>query len=322
MSGAGKVKYLKVCVSGVLIGLMSIRLAFAGYNVTAKTALSMVRINAITQVNTGLIATFSINASTVQGEVYCGAGDLHSDLAWHYVLIDLPRDPDNVGYYRINDNLSVSGMAMRTPVGTWLNISSGVCSNYGGIQPSFQPANTLTNAFPITLDFYVKKRPIDNLITFPQMPLGGYIRSFGGPSGVISKTYAIPIFLAGGAIQLPSTCTANPTALTLDHGTVSAGSTFHRTSSTITYTCDSPVKATFSLAYEADGNGALPLKDSAGKTGAVSKLTISDPQTGAVGRRIEASIQTSKTFMVSSELSNITGNGQLTGSAWLIAIQD
>ncbi|WP_147280759.1 hypothetical protein [Pragia fontium] len=114
----------------------------------------------------------------------------------------------------------------------------------------------------------------------------------------------------------------NPTVLTLNHGTVPVGLSSHRTTAPITYTCNAPVKATFTLSYEANSNGALPLKDAAGKTGAVSKLTITDPQTGASGRSIHAEIQTSKTLTGSSELSQITGSGVVTGSAWLIATHD
>lgn len=321
MSETGSIKYLKVRGGGLLIGLIGMVPAFADYNVTAIDAISRVSISGKAQVSTGLISTYVIGSSTVSGTVSCGPGNVSPDKAWHYTLIDLPREPDNSERYRINDNLSVSATAANNSIGQWVNMYGRGCSTDGQNKIT-EEASYFIVAFPITLSFYIKRRPIDNMITFPSMPLGGYIRSFGRPMGLNERKYTIPFYLQGGTIQLPNVCKINPVALTLDHGTLSADSVSHRTSAPITYTCGSPVKATFSLSYEADGNGTLPLKDTAGKTGAVSKLTITDPETGASGRSIEAAIGTSKTFTVSSELSNITGNGQLSGSAWLIALQD
>jgi len=323
MSETGSKKYLKVWGSGLLIGLMGIVPAFADYTVIGTTAISRITISSQAGGGTGLISQYVVQGSTISGQVFCGPTDLPRQKAWHYTLIDLPKEPDIVGHYRINDNLSVAVKAANNSVNRWVNENAGMCSTY--LPEPYKDASLFSISFPITLSFYIKRRPIDNLITFPSMPLGGYIRSFrsaGSPPAPTKGVYTVPFQLQGGAIQLPSTCQVNPTALTLDHGTLSADSVSNRTSAPITYTCDSPVKATFSLSYEADGNGALPLKDTAGKTGAVSKLTITDPETGASGRSIKAAIGTSKTFTVSSELSNITGNGQLSGSAWLIALQD
>lgn len=323
MSETGSKKYLKVWGSGLLIGLMGIVPAFADYTVTAIDAISRVTISSQAGGGTGLISQYVVQSSTISGKVSCGPADLPYEKAWHYTLIDLPKEPNVAGHYRINDNLSVAVTTANNSVDKWVNQEAGVCSN--SWNDKIMDASKFSISFPITLSFYIKRRPIDNMITFPSMPLGGYIRSFrsyGSPPGPTRGIYTVPFQLQGGTIQLPSTCQVNPAALTLDHGTLSADSVSHRTSAPITYTCDSPVKATFSLSYEADGNGALPLKDTAGKTGAVSKLTITDPETGASGRSIKAAIGTSKTFTVSSELSNITGNGQLSGSAWLIALQD
>ncbi|CAI0831602.1 TPA: hypothetical protein ACSTJ0_002400 [Serratia fonticola] len=318
MSETGSKKYLKVWGSGLLIGLMGIVPAFADYTVIGTTAISRVRISSKAEVSSGLISTYVINSDTVSGKVSCGPANLPSSKAWHYTLIDLPKEPNIAERYRVNENLSVSATAANNSLGRWVNKEALYCSS-GNIN---EIAAGFAVAFPITLSFYIKRRPIDNLITFPSMPLGGYIRSFGSPMGLNERIYTIPFYLQGGTIQLPNTCQVNPTALTLDHGTLPADSVSHRTSAPVTYTCDSLVKATFSLSYEADGNGDLPLKDTAGKTGAISKLTITDPETGASGRSIKATIGKSKTFTVSSELSNITGSGQLSGSAWLIAIQD
>ncbi|MBC3228185.1 hypothetical protein [Serratia fonticola] len=318
MSETGSIKHLKMLGGGLLIGLMGMVPAFADYNVTAISAISRVTISGKAEVSSGLISTFVIDGSTVSGTVSCGAANLPASKAWHYTLIDLPKEPDNSGRYRINENLSFSATADNNSLGKWVNKEAMYCA----INNINENASGLAVAFPITLSFYIKRRPIDNAITFPSMPLGGYIRSFGSPMGLNERIYTIPFYLQGGTIQLPNTCLLNPTALTLDHGTLPADSVSHRTSAPITYTCDSPVKATFSLSYEADGNGDLPLKDTAGKTGAISKLTITDPETGASGRSIKATIWKSKTFTVSSELSKITGSGQLSGSAWLIAIQD
>ncbi|WP_447886073.1 hypothetical protein [Serratia fonticola] len=323
MSETGSIKHLKMLGGGLLIGLMGMVPAFADYNVTAISAISRVTISGKAGVSTGLISKYIINSNTVSGTLSCGPANLPEQRAWHYTLIDLPKEPNNAERYRINENLSLSATSNNGSLGKWVNETAIACSNTGimsGLNDG--DATKLSVSFPITLSFYVKRRPIDNVITFPSMPLGGYIRSFGSPMGLNEKIYAIRFFLQGGTIQLPNTCKLNPTALTLDHGTLPADSVSHRTSAPITYTCDSPVKATFSLSYEADGNGALPLKDTEGKTGAVSKLTITDPDTGASGRSIEAAIETSKTFTVSSELSKITGSGQLSGSAWLIAFQD
>ncbi|WP_422526616.1 hypothetical protein [Serratia fonticola] len=319
MSETGSIKYLKARGGGLLIGLMGMVPAFADYNATSINAISLVTINSKTEVSSGLISTHVVNQNTVSGTVSCGPANMPSEQAWHYTLIDLPREAGN--RYRINANLSVSATAANGSVGQWVNEPAAMCSNWESAS-STEKASSLTVSFPITLSFYIKRRPIDNVITFPSMPLGGYIRSFGSPMGVNEKLYTIPFYLQGGTIQLPNECRVTPAALTLDHGTLPADSVSHRTSAPITYSCDSPVKATFSLSYEADGNGALPLKDTAGKTGAISKLTITDPDTGASGRSIEATIATSKTFTVSSELSKITGSGQLSGSAWLIALQD
>ncbi|WP_199063182.1 hypothetical protein [Serratia sp. ASV30] len=319
MSETGSIKYLKVRGGGLLIGLMGMVPAFADYNVTSINAISLVTISGKAEVSSGLISTYIVYKSTVSGKVSCGAANVPSEQAWHYTRIDLPREPDNPERYRINANLSVSVTAANDSVGQWVNETAVMCSDWLSGN-STENASSFAVSFPITLSFYIKRRPIDNMITFPSMPLGGYIRSFGSPQW--QGVYTIPFQLKGGTIQLPNACQLNPTALTLNHGTLSADSVSHRTSAPITYTCDSPVKATFSLSYEADGNGALPLKDTAGKTGAISKLTITDPETGASGRSIKATIWKSKTFTVSSELSRITGSGQLSGSAWLIALQD
>ncbi|MFV8904194.1 hypothetical protein ABQ333_02895 [Serratia fonticola] len=318
MSETGSIKYLKARRGWLLIGLMGMAPAFADYNVIGISAISMVKISGKAQANTGLISTYVIDSPTVSGKVSCGDADLPPERAWHYTLIDLPKEPNTAGRYWINENLSLSATVSNNSLGKWINKAAIFCS-IGNIK---EDASGFDVAFPITLSFYLKRRPIDNLISFPSMSLGGYIRSFGSPMGLNERIYTIPFYLLGGTIQLSNTCKVNPAALTLDHGTLSADSVSHRTSTPITYSCDSPVKATFSLSYEADGNGALPLKDTAGKTGAVSKLTITDPETGASGRSIEAAIKTSKTFTVSSELSKITGSGQLSGSAWLIALQD
>ncbi|MBC3377663.1 hypothetical protein H8I69_00825 [Serratia fonticola] len=322
MSETGNIKYLKAWGIGLLIGFMGMAPAFADYNAIAIDAISRVSISGKAEANSGLISTYIINSDTVSGQVSCGVKNLPATQAWHYTLIDLPKEPDNAGRYRINGNLSVAVEAANGSVGRWVKVYAEMCSRDNDAIWNPADASSMTASFPITLSFYIKRRPIDNVITFPSMPLGGYIRSFGSQMGLSQKIYAIPFYLQGGTIQLPNECRVTPAALTLDHGTLSADSISHRTSAPITYSCDSPVKATFSLSYDADGNGALPLKDTAGKTGAVSKLTITDPETGASGRSIEAAIGKSKTFTVSSELSKITGSGQLSGSAWLIALQD
>ncbi|SFC05794.1 hypothetical protein SAMN02745723_101276 [Pragia fontium DSM 5563 = ATCC 49100] len=48
---------------------------------------------------------------------------------------------------------------------------STICSS-SVVQERYREANLLWWAFPVTLSFYLKHRPIDNLITFPSMPLG------------------------------------------------------------------------------------------------------------------------------------------------------
>ncbi|AKJ41305.1 hypothetical protein [Pragia fontium] len=330
MSRTDKIKYCTVWGLVLLIGLLAIRSAVAGrvppYNVRpyyggieGPPAISKVRIISKETANNDLIATFTILASTVSGLVNCGPRNQPPGAAYHYTMIDLPRESN--GRFRINENLSMSASSAYGAVNTWTDtIFSTACSNQNSQQN--EPAERLANAFPIKLFFYVKHRPIDNLITFPSMPLGGYIRGFGAPIGETGKVYAIPIMLMGGTISLDTACTVSPQSLTIDHGTLSRGLTSHRMSAPITYACDTPVKATFTLSYEADRNGALPLKDSSGGVGAVSKLTITDPQTGASARSIHAEIQTSKTFTVSSELSQITGSGLVSGNAWLIAMHD
>ncbi|GKX62857.1 hypothetical protein SOASR032_14260 [Pragia fontium] len=321
MNGTNSIKYCIVWGLGLLIGLMGSRPAAAAYNVLAGTAKSVVTISGNAKVDTGLITTFVINSNTVSGDVKCGAQNLPPNTVNHYTHIDLPMDY-NLNRFRINENLSMSATttSKNSPVNAWSYESSVVCSNRGGTDKP--PASDMMNAYPITLSFYVKHRPIDNLITFPAMPLGGYIRAFGAKIGVTGKAYAIPILLAGGTISLPTSCRAFPNSLTIDHGTVPRGLSAHRMSTPITYACDTPVKATFTLSYEADRNGALTLKDTSGTVGAVSKLTITDPDTLASGRSIHAEIQRFKTFTVSSELSQITGNGAISGSAWLIATHD
>ncbi|AKJ41299.1 hypothetical protein [Pragia fontium] len=329
MSRTDKIKYCTVWGLGLLIGLLAIRSAVADYvppynvrpyyGIEGSPAISNVRISGQATADKDLIATFTILASTVSGLVNCGPRNQPPGAAYHYTMIDLPRESN--GRFRINENLSMSASSKFGAVNTWTDtISSTVCSNQNS--KANEPAEKLTNAYPIKLFFYVKHRPIDNLVTFPSMPLGGYIRAFGAQIGETGKVYAIPIVLTGGTISLDTACTVSPQSLTIDHGGVPRGLTSHRMSAPITYTCDTPVKATFTLSYEADGNGALPLKDSSGRVGAVSKLTITDPQTGASARSIHAEIQTSKTFTVSSELSQITGSGLVSGNAWLIATHD
>ncbi|AKJ41290.1 hypothetical protein [Pragia fontium] len=321
MGRTSKIRYFTVLGLWVSIGLMAMRPAVAAYNAVADSAISRVTIKGNVSAGVGYISKFIIDANTVSGIVNCGPANGDANKAWHYTLIDLPKN--SAGRYMINKNLSFSATVSNNSLGQWINAYGRGCSSDMGpeIVASVE-ANYLTVAFPIELNFYLESRPIDNVITFPTMILGGYLRSFGGPQGLESKKYAIPIRLEGGSLQLKNSCTVNPTALVIDHGTLSSGTPSHRTSTPITYTCDSPVDATLSIDYEANGDGYLPLKDAKGVTGAVSKLTITDPQTNASGTTIKAKIQTDKTFTVSSELSQTIGNGAFTGSAWLTAVHN
>lgn len=271
----------------------------------------------------GRVGEFVVEESTVSGRAKCNYS--HSDrtrMMYHRSFINLPWDAA-VGRYRINKNLSMSYSSASVPDTTWgsaSNVSEWVCGNRGVTNVQ---SRTLVNAFPITLTFYLDKRPIDNLITVPAMVLGGYVRAFEEttPAGQ-PAIYSIPFNLQGGTIMVPAVCEASSSAIQIDHGTLAADLKSHIASQQLTYSCSTPIKASIEISYQENANGLLNLKDSSGAVRAQTRLTVMDNETRQKGKEISTEIKQVKSFTVSSELSNITGEGAIAGSAWIIALMD
>lgn len=271
----------------------------------------------------GRVGEFVVEESTVSGRVKCNytsAGGTKT--MYHRSFINLPWDA-SVGRYRINKNLSMSYSSGGVPDTIWgsaSNVSDWVCGSRGTTNAQ---SRTLVNAFPITLTFYLDKRPIDNLIAVPAMVLGGYVRAFEetAPAGQ-PAIYTIPYQLQGGTIMVPAVCEASATTLQIDHGILAADLKSHIATQQLTYSCSTPIKASIEISYQENANGLLDLKDSTGAVRAQTRLTVMDNETRQQGKEITTQINQVKSYTVSSELSNITGEGAISGSAWIIALMD
>lgn len=271
----------------------------------------------------GRVGEFVVEESTVSGRVKCNyTSSGGTKIMYHRSFIDLPWDA-SVGRYRINKNLSMSYSSAVVSDAAWS--SDSIATNYvcGGRGATNAQSKTLANAFPITLTFYLDKRPIDNLITVPAMALGGYARAFetvtpGGRPAI----YTIPYQLQGGTIRVPTVCEASSGAIQIDHGTLASDLKSHIASQQLTYSCSTPIKASIEISYQENANGLLDLKDSTGVVRAQTRLTVMDNETRQKGKEISTEINQVKSYTVSSELSNITGEGAISGSAWIIALMD
>lgn len=312
---------LRAAVAHALLLGASFTAAAAGYDVTSLNAGSYVTINTTGSVNSGHIATFTIDKSTVTGDVYCGERNLPPSLVKQRLFFNLPQDPAT-GRFKINRNLSIA-VKSTVPTDKWL--TGGLATNCGeDTSTDVLPAEYLNNAFPIQLEFYLDKATIDGVITIPSMDLGGYSRRFDtvDPGNYKPAKYSIPIRLLGGNITVPSRCNAYPDAIELDHGMLSSDITTDIAFTDLTYTCSTPVNTTITINHQENATGDLNLTHTDGSIGAVSKLTISDTSSGLQGREISTNIDTSKTFRITSELSNLSGEGTIKGTAWIIAYLD
>lgn len=296
--------------------------AGAAYDVTAIDGASIVEINTIGTVTQGHIASFVIDATTVSGDVHCGDRNLHSAFGRQRIFIDLPQDPVT-GRFKINNNLSMQ-VTSRVPTDIWG--SGGAVTSVCDMETSIDvfPASYLGAAFPITLDFYLDRETIDGVITIPAMQLGGYSRRFdlADPGNYKPAKYTIPIKLTGGKITIPAYCNAYPNAIELDHGMLSSDNTYDTAFADLTYTCAAPVNTTVTINYQENATGDLDLLHTDGSVGASSKLTISDTSSGLQGKEISTHIDGSKTFRITSELTKLSGEGTIQGSAWIIAYLD
>ncbi|WP_447888042.1 hypothetical protein [Serratia fonticola] len=271
----------------------------------------------------GRVGEFVVEASTVKGRVKCNYSfSDRTRMMYHRSFINLPWDA-SVGRYRINKNLSMSYSSGSVPDTTWgaaSNVSEWVCGVRGATNAY---SESLANAFPITLTFYLDKRPIDNLITVPAMVLGGYVRMFEEAAPVGQPAlYTIPFNLQGGTIMVPAICEASSSTIQIDHGTLASDLKSHIATQQLTYSCSTPIKASIEISYQENANGLLDLKDSTGVVRAQTKLTVMDNETRQKGKEISTEINQVKSYTVSSELSNITGEGAIQGSAWIIALMD
>ena len=312
---------LRAAVAHALLFGASFAACSAGYDVTALTAESRVTIDTTGTSNLGLIASYTIDQSTVTGDVDCGARNLHNSTGRERIFFDLPQDIVT-GRFKINKNLSVE---VESAVSTdrWGN--GGATTVCDGEYPvATAPASYLLAAFPIKLNFYLERETIDGVITIPSMQLGGYSRRFDTvePGNYKPAKYTIPIHLLGGNITIPARCNVYPNAIELDHGVLTPNDTYDRTFADLTYTCSTPVNTTITINYQENATGDLSLTHTDGTIGASSKLTISDPSDGQQGKEISTRIDASKTFRITSELSNLSGTGNIQGSAWIIAYLD
>lgn len=314
--------HLRAAVAPALLLGASFTAGAVGYDVTAIDAASTVEINTVGTVTQGHIASFVIDAATVSGDVHCGDRNLHSSLGKQRIFIDLPQDPVT-GRFKINNNLSVQVTSL-VSIGYWGTGGgiTGVCDMETSIDVF--PASFLSAAFPITLDFYLDRETIDGVITIPAMQLGGFSRRFDtvDPGNYKPEKYTIPIKLTGGKITIPAYCNAYPNAIELDHGMLSSDNTYDTAFADLTYTCASPVNTTVTINYQENATGDLDLLHTDGSVGASSKLTISDTSNGLQGKEISTHIDGSKTFRITSELTKLSGEGTIQGSAWIIAYLD
>ncbi|AVJ19309.1 hypothetical protein CLM71_20300 [Serratia sp. MYb239] len=294
--------------------------AGAAYDVTAIDAASNVTIDTTGDVTLGHIASFAIDATTVTGTVHCGDRNLHNAFGRQRIFIDLPQD-SATGRFKINNNLSVE-VSSTVPTSNWGDGLTTVC-DLNSPNDAY-PASSLTNAFPIKLDFYLDRETIDGVITIPAFQLGGYSRRFDTtePGNYKPAKYTIPINLTGGQITIPAYCNTYPNAIELDHGMLSSDNTYDKAFAELTYTCLNPVNTTITINYQENADGDLNLFHTDGSVGASSKLTISDTSSGLQGKEISTNIDTSKTFRITSELSNLSGEGTIKGTAWIIAYLD
>ncbi|CAI1663599.1 hypothetical protein [Serratia fonticola] len=296
------------------------------YQPTSRTSTADFTLNVVSEgTSVNEIGTFVVEASTVSGAVNCNYVEPASgsyNRMYHRSYIDLPWDPA-VNRYRINKNLSMTYLSADVSDSVW-NMGRDFASSYKcGNNFVTQQASGFTAAFPITLTFYLDRRPIDNIIPIPRISLGGYVRVFDTAAPVGRPTnYTVPYNLLGGTIVVPAVCVASALALELDHGAVTSDTISHIASQQLTYTCDNPISAKIEISYQENANGLLDLKDNKGVAKAQSRLTIMDNETGKKGREISTHITRIKTYTVSSELNNITGEGSIKGSAWIIALMD
>jgi hypothetical protein len=306
----------------VLMGLAVWSGESLAYKVESEYGGASFALNVAGMASVGKIGEFVIESSTVSGRVKCNYSTIPSVMMYHRSFIDLPWDA-SIGRYRVNRNLSMSYSSGAVPDTSWdsaSNVSDWVC----GVRGTTNVFSTaLTNAFPITLTFYLDNRPIDNLITVPAMVLGGYARAFESatPAGR-PAIYTIPYNLQGGTIMVPAVCEASSGSIHIDHGTLASDVPSHIATQQLTYTCSTPIKAHIEISYQENANGLLDLKDSTGAVRAQTRLTIMDNETRQKGKEIATEINQVNSYTVSSELSNITGEGAIQGSAWIIALMD
>lgn len=294
--------------------------AGAAYDVTAVNAASNVTIDVAGTASKGLVASFVIEAATVSGDVNCGDRNIHSAYGRHRLFFDLPQDLVT-GRFKINENLS---MQVTSSVSTDKWVQNGMLTACSSGSAQTAPASNLLAAFPITLDFYLDRETIDGSVTIPAMELGGYSRRFdlAEPGNYKPAKYTIPIKLTGGQITIPAYCNAYPNAIELDHGMLSSDNTYDTAFADLTYTCVAPVNTTVTINHQKNTDGDLDLLHTDGSVGASSKLTISDTSSGLQGKEISTHIDGSKTFRITSELTKLSGEGTIQGSAWIIAYLD
>lgn len=313
---------LRAAVAHALLFGASFTACAAGYDVTALTAESRVTIDTTGTSNLGLIASYTIDQSTVTGDVDCGDRNLHNATVKERIFLDLPQDIVT-GRFKINKNLSVE-VDSSVPSDRWGRGKGAATVCDMDYPVATAPASYLLAAFPIKLNFYLERETIDGVITIPSMQLGGYSRRFDTvePGNYKPAKYTIPIHLLGGNITIPARCNVYPNAIELDHGVLTPNDTYDRTFADLTYTCSTPVNTTITINYQENATGDLSLTHTDGTIGASSKLTISDPSDGQQGKEISTRIDASKTFRITSELSNLSGTGNIQGSAWIIAYLD
>lgn len=149
------------------------------------------------------------------------------------------------GWFRVNDYLSIRGKYVaksRTytipEVAFWMTASGPSQSSGGG------------QYYPLTLEFYLKKLPVDGVITIPPIQLSyGIYFTANSTKPPIDEVLSCPTRVgatvaAGGTIDVPSVCTITPKDLSVDFGVMDISSVrqgkINKKSRKLSVSCSSP----------------------------------------------------------------------------------
>ncbi|HAF4788887.1 TPA: fimbrial protein [Salmonella enterica] len=149
------------------------------------------------------------------------------------------------GWFRVNDYLSIRGKyvaASRTytipEVAFWMTGSGPNLGSGGG------------QYYPLTLEFYLKKLPVDGVVSIPPIQLSyGIYFTANSTKPPIDEVLSCPTRVgatvaAGGTISVPSVCTITPKDLSVDFGVMDISSVrqgkINKKSRKLSVSCSSP----------------------------------------------------------------------------------